>query len=348
MTGPRRRRGPTISDVARLAEVTPAVVSRVLNDDEKLRIRAETRQKVLDAAQVLDYTPNGVARGLALARSGALALIVHNIGNPLHAETVQGAQRRAQGARWALLLADAEELVDNVTAYKDILESRRVDGVILHVGGLPGDESLKRLAQSRLPSVLINSQLGGVVSSVTLQDEAATRLAVDYLLGLGHREIAFFCGTPGSAQSERREREFNRALKRARITPRPEWIIEGGWDESSGRRAMRQLMSMARRPTAILGGNVMASIGALATARELGVRVPDDLSVIAIHDTWVAEHTWPPLTAVRLPLRQLGEVAVDVVLDMLKGGARRDVVVADPGPELIVRASTAPAHPADR
>ncbi|WP_338182444.1 LacI family DNA-binding transcriptional regulator [Candidatus Dormiibacter inghamiae] len=339
----RSARVVRISDVAHHAGVTAAVVSRVLSGDNGLRIREETRQRVLEAAAALDYTPNRAAQTLRLATSGAIGLIEHDVSNPLHAETVRGAQRSAGAAGYVTLLADAEELAADEAAYKELLASGRIDGVVLHLGGWEADDALRKLAESRLPTVLINSQLRTGAGSVVLQDEQAAEVATCRLLDQGHTRIGFLGGISRSAQSKRRLNGVRRTLQRVGLELPNNWLLEAGFDQQSGRRAMSELLAMRCTPTGLVVANVMAAIGALAAAHDHGVLIPQDLSVIAIHDSWVAEHTCPPLTTVRLPLFHLGEAAVQLLVLLIQGAERKHIVLRDPPPRLIERGSVGPA-----
>lgn len=333
----------TVADVAKAAKVSPAIVSRVINDDQSLRIRPETRARVLRAAKTLDYTPNGAARALRLASSGALCLVAHHVAHPLHGETLRGAQMRADRAGYVVLLGDAEELAHNQQSYENLLSSRRVDGLILHLSGGAADAPLRQFAEARLPTVLINSRMRGR-GSVILDDEAAAALAAEHLLGLGHTKIGFVTGNPVSDRSQRRRRGLELVLEQHRLALKPEWVLAGGWDEPAGHESVLRLLAGRRRPTAIVVANVLAGIGALAACRERGVEVPRELSVVAIHDTWFTDHTNPPLTTVKTPLHEMGAAAVDLLVEMLNGGQRRSIVLREPPPELMLRESTEQAR----
>jgi DNA-binding LacI/PurR family transcriptional regulator len=332
----------TVTDVAKAAGVTAAVVSRVLNGDETLRVRAETRERVLAAAKQLDYTPNVSARSLRMASSGAICLIVRDIANPIHAATLQGAQRSAERSKRVVLLADVTEFDRHPDRLRSMIDSRRIDGLVLHLTGGKADASIRRVAAPRLPTVIINSNVRGPAGSVSIDDAAAARLATEHLLELGHREIAMITGLLDSDRSQRRQQGVEDALRGHRLSLRPEWLLEGGFDEPVGRAAARALLAGADRPTAVVVANVMAGIGVLAACRELSVRVPQELSVIALLDTWFCDHTSPPLTVVDVPIREMGARAVDLLVDMIEGRPRESVVLRDPPPRLVVRASTAP------
>lgn len=335
-------RPPTISDVAREAGVTGAIVSRVLSGDARLRVRPETRDRVLRAAAKLDYVPNHTARALRLATSGALGLILHDVTNPLYNEILQGAQQAASAAGYVVLLGDANELAHNEAAFRRLLGSRRMDGVLFQAGGFENDAAIRRMSRARLPTVLINSERGAGSGSVVVDDVGAGVAAAEHLLALGHREIGFLGGLVTSQQDQRRREGVAATLLGAGLGLRREWIGEGGWDEPAGRRGMRALLDgSARRPSGIVVANVMAAIGALGEARRLGVAVPEQFSMVAIHDTWFAEHTSPPLTAVRLPLAALGRQGVEMLLRLIEGGEPQSIVITDP-PRLVARASTAP------
>jgi DNA-binding LacI/PurR family transcriptional regulator len=228
-------------------------------------------------------------------------------------------------------------------SYENLLSSRRVDGVVLHLSGRSVDAGLRRVAEARLPSVLVNSRARSSSGSVIIDDEAAADLATEHLLSLGHTRVGFVSGVAASDRSRRRLRGVERALHRRALELRPEWVYTGGWDEPAGHEAVGRLLRQRDRPTAVVVANVMAGIGALAACRDHGLSVPRDLSVVAIHDTWFTEHTNPPLTTVKTPLEEMGSAAVELLIEMLNGGARRTVVVRSPPPELALRSSTAPA-----
>ena len=336
-------RQATIADVAHAAKVSTAVVSRVLNADPALRVRDETRARVLAVVEELDYTPSAVARALRRSVAGALCLTVHDLSNPLHAEIMRGAQQRASEAGYVVLLGDAEELACNPSGYRNLLDPRRVDGLVLHPCGADQETELRRLAQGRLPTVISNARLRGVVGSVSLDDRALVRVALAELIRQGHRGIGLLNGVRAAQHARRRERALRIGLEAAGCAYRPEWFLEaGGWDEGAGYEAMAHLLELGSRPTAVVVSNVILAIGALAAARDRSVDVPGELSLIAIHDTWFANHTSPPLTTVASPLSALGAASVDVLLELLGGTPARHIVLRSPAPRLVQRSSCAP------
>lgn len=332
----------TLSDVAEAARVTPAVVSRVLNDDATLRVRAETRARVIEAADALHYTPHTSARALRTATSGAICLVVYDIANPIHAATLQGAQESARRADRVVLLAEAEEFDRDPDQLRNLVDSRRVDGLVLHRLRVEGDVTLQRAAESPMPTVLVNSRAVGAAGAVSLDDQAAARLATEHLLDLGHERIGLVSGMAGSDRSERRQQGVELALAARGLAIRDGWQVEGGFDAAQGRTGAMALLSQAARPSAIVVANVMAALGVLTACRQCGVKVPEEMSVIALLDAWLCEHTDPPLTVVDLPIREMGTRAVELLLAMIDGAPPEDVIVREPPPRLIVRGSTAP------
>lgn len=338
--GPARpaRGRAKLSDVAREAGVSPAVVSRLLRGDEKLRIREETRQRVLAVAAELRYTPNEVARALRRSEVGILGMAVHDTSNPVYSEILAGAQAEASAAGYALLLADADELARTGRTFERLVRGNRIDGLMLQRGPGGSDAAVAQIASTRLPLLLVNDRTRGEVGSVGLDDEAATYLATRHLAELGHTAIAHLhLGTP-KARSAARTRGWRRALAEAGLPEGPQ--VRGGHTTGDGERAMRGLEPGAA--TGAVVSNVLAAVGAMSGARAQGLRVPDDLSIVAVHDVFFAPHLTPPLTVVRMPLRELGRRSVAALLRQLGGDRPPHEVVSEPEPELVVRASTAP------
>jgi LacI family transcriptional regulator len=338
-----RRSGATVVDVAREAGVSVAVVSRVLNRDPALRVRDATRTRVHAVAEQLSYTPNTSARSLRLASSGAICFVVNDLANPIHAAAIEGAQASAERSGRVMLLTDADELSAHPARLQGMLDSRRVDGLVMHLPGIRDDRSLRRIAQARVPTVVMNSRVRGPAGSVILDDEAASRLATEHLLELGHREIGVITALAASDRSQRRRQGVERALGARGLSLAPEWVIEAGFSVGPGEVAGARLVALKRRPTAVVVLNVMAAIGVLAACRRAGVAVPDELSVIGLIDTWVCDHSSPPLTVVQMPIRELGAQAVSLLLEMIAGGPRASLIVREPAPRLVLRSSTAPA-----
>lgn len=330
----------TISDVARVAGVTPATVSRVLNEDRTLRVAAKTRARILSAVQSLQYVPNAAARALRLSTSGAVALVMHDLSNPVYSEILQGAQAAAAGADYVVVLAEADHLVTGAHALNRLLAGRRIDGLLLQPAGDLSDELIGELLRRQVPTVLINDRHDGGISSVALDDETGAVVAVQHLIALGHTEIAHITGSP-SARARERRKGFLRAMSEAGLVLDATLEVTGGWDADSGIKAAKILMRQRPQPpTAIFVDNIRTAIGVLHAFSNAGLAVPSDVSIVALHDTWLAQYTYPSLTTVRMPLREMGATAMHLLFEGIEGGAGRHLKVDSPTPCLCARGST--------
>ncbi len=333
----------TLRDVAGAARVTPSVVSRVLNHDATLRIRPETRDRILAAVEEFNYIPNGTARALRMSRTGTLGLVTHDLTNPVYGEMVRGAHRAASQAGYQLLLGDADELNRDLTPFDAMLRGGRIDGLLLMRSTRTSDSELAGLAARTVPTVLLLDTTRPGVSAVRTDDAAGVRAGVEHLIALGHRRIAHLTGLP-SFRSQQRHQGYLEALRVAGIRVRRDWVATGGWDANTGRTGMTTLLDRTGgskvRPTAVFVSNILAGMGALAAARDAGLTIPTDLSVVALHDAWLADVASPPLTTVRMPLNELGQRAVAMVLEG-NSSEDREVLVTEPEPVIVPRASTA-------
>jgi LacI family transcriptional regulator len=259
---------------------------------------------------------------------------VPDLANQNYATIAVGAEERAAVAGYALLVASGS------SSERILALHGRIDGLLV---GMATTET-PRLGQfgRGLPALLVNRREPCGIPSVTVDDEAGGALATRHLLSLGHRVIGHVAGPQHADTARRRLHGHVRALEEAGVESRPELVCETSFDEAGGHAAADRLLRLEPRPTALFVANVRAAIGVMAAARRLGLRIPDDLSVVGFHDAPFAGFLDPPLTTVRMPLREMGRQAVDSLLALLAGEPVVDSMVETP-PELIVRGSTA-AH----
>lgn len=323
--------------------MSPGVVSRVFNADAKLRIREETRARVLAAAEELSYTPNHAARALRRAKVGVLGLAVHDVSNPIYSEIVAGVQSAATDAGYTLMLADADALADDDASFRSLVGSRVIDGLLLQRAGNNADAMVAKITSGRMPTILLNDRTRGALASVALDDETAARVATEYLIDLGHTRIGHLSVDGPRFRSEGRARGWTSAMEAAGITQvPPELRVPGGHTIETGYAGMRRLLRVRPRPTAVFAGNALSAVGAATAIREAGLSVPGEISLLGFHDLPFAAHLTPPLTTVRLPLRAMGARAVCLLLEQLDGGAARHEIIRTPAPELLRRGSCAP------
>ena len=333
---PRRS---TIADVAALASVDRSVVSRLINDDPKLSIRDSTRQRVLDAIEMLGYRPNAAARSLRTARTRTLGLFMPDFVNPVYAEIIKGAEQAAAAVGCLLVTGSVGSTGVTAQTYLDLLGHGRVDGLLLAASGL-GQRDEAELSRLGLPWLFTNQTGVGRRRYVILDDERAAMLAVDHLVELGHTRIAHIAGPTTTFSARRRRQGYTKAVRRHKLGTGASLIVAGDYNPDGGAHAMEELLRLEEPPTAVVVGNLASAIGALHAAHQLGARVPQDISVIGVHDLTLAARLVPPLTTVRMPLERLGGRAVELLLERPADEDVREVV-REPI-ELVVRESTAP------
>lgn len=331
----------TLQDVAAAAGVSKSVASRVLNDDTTSRISEATRAKVKSVAAELSYVPNHRSRALRFARSGALGLIIPDVNNAVFADLFAGVQDISEQRGVSVFLGQASIGGSKDHGLANVIGQGRVDGVILQRPETVDDDILRRYIDTPAPVVLFNSVLPDREGSVTLDDIQAARAATEYLVGLGHRDIALIGGTSLHDASGRRRAGYLEAMADAGLPAVPERIIIAGWEAEAGASGMQKLLDKGPLPTAVVVASVNAGLGAASAAARNGISVPEQLSMICIQDSWTAQVFVPSLTVVRMPLRQAGAVAAQMLLDHLDGGALSDEMIRHPKPEVIVRSSTA-------
>lgn len=333
----------TIKDVAERAGVAPSIVSRLMNDDPTVRVRPETRLRVEAAARALKYTPNRAARALRGARVGAIGVALRHLTSPVYAQIFSGAEAEARRADLLLVAVEVDALGADPDVFQRFVRGGAIDGLLLQRDGVPGDDVvMANLLATNLPFVIVNERVSAPLSGVALDDAHAAQLATAHLLALGHRHIAHLAIGGDTCRSDDRREGWRRALEHAGVPAPDEMVQVGGGRPETGYAGMMRLLANPTRPTAVVAGTLLSAIGALRALRDAGLGVPEDVSLIAHHDSWVAEYASPPLTTVRLPLEQLGRQAVRLLIEQLEGGPAQQELLAFPEPEIVPRGSTSP------
>ncbi|WP_101789464.1 LacI family DNA-binding transcriptional regulator [Nonomuraea indica] len=330
-----KRSRVTLADVAALARVDRAVVSRVVNKDATLNIRPETRERVLAAVEQLGYRPNVAARSLRTARAHMFGIFVPDFANPVYAEIIKGAEAEAAAQGYVLVTGSATGA--GLGGYMDRLGQGRVDGLLL--AGAGGESGLvEQLDRAGIPWIMLNHRSRSVRRSVVLDDERAAALAVEHLARLGHRRIGHLAGPAGADTATRRSAGYSAAMRDAGLPEGP--IVAADYTPAGGAAAMATMLAAAEPPTAVFVANVASAIGAMEAVRKAGLEIPREISIVAVHDLDLASYLFPALTTVRMPLAELGRRGVTLL-----GRLQPDEAVAEvlDGPiDLIQRRSTAP------
>jgi LacI family transcriptional regulator len=331
---------PTISDVAARAGVGVGTVSRVLNG--RSNVSPVTRAKVVDAIAALKYRPSPVARNLSLRRTHVIGVVVPFFTSPSAVERVRGIASVLASSPYDLMLFDIESEDRREHAFRLFDRGERSDGLLL-LSLVPPDDEVERLQSARLPCVLVDAPHPAFPSFV-IDDVRGGELATSHLVELGHRRIAFVGDKPPDpyrfASSRDRTRGYERALAQAGIEPRPEYVREGTQSHHVARGIAIDLLRLPQRPTAIFAASDAQALGVLEAARILGLRVPEELSIVGFDDVEVAAYVG--LTTVRQPLFESGRRGAKLLLRMLSGDEPPGKPHAEQLPvELVVRSTTA-------
>jgi LacI family transcriptional regulator len=311
----RSPRKATITDVARVAAVSIQTVSAVVN--RKSGISEPTRERVWRAVQELQYRPNGIASSLRAQRSHTVGVVIPTITNPFFPEFVRGAEDAASEKGYSIFLCNADEDSEKEIQYLWLLQRHRVAGILVSsVSGPAASELvLKELASKHMPVACLGPRRAEEgIATLCVRESEIGRVAAKHLLELGHRRIGFITPPPSKCISQLRIEGFKNAFVEAGLPLRPEYLVEGGFEFQNGIQGAEQLLSLRYPPTAILAANDLVAIGAIATLKKHGHRVPKDVSVVGIDDIQMAALLDPPLTTVAQPIYEMGRQGMESIL----------------------------------
>ncbi|MBE3583401.1 MAG: LacI family DNA-binding transcriptional regulator [Limnochordaceae bacterium] len=333
-----------LKEVAKQLGLAPSTVSRALNHPEM--VSAETRVRVEEAVRRVRYQPDRIARSLRVRQTSTIGLVVSDILNPFHAALASAIEEAAQQHGFTVILGNSNEDIQREQAYLEVLVASRVRGVILVPSGV-NTKGVQWVVGQGVPLVQVDRLTPGVkTDAVLLDNQRGAALAVEHLVGLGHRRIAMIAGPPHLTTGEQRLQGYWAALERAQIRPDERWVFPGNFRESGGYNGARSLLSLPPdvRPTALITANNEMAAGAVKALGELGLALGRDVSLVTFDDARWAQYILPPLTVVAQPVEEIGQTAVDVLFRHFAGGsglpARPTVYTLQP--YLVARASTRP------
>lgn len=331
----------TIKDVAKLAGVSTAVVSAAMSGRaHNIRMSDATRLRVERAIADTGYRANHAATALRRSRSGVIAAVVPKIANPVFELAIRGMHDAAEKSGDVLLLADAEWIEPGSHLMSRIAGTGMVDGVLLRSTRW-GTETSDELTMRSIPFVVLQNPADDHRTSVWVDDEAGIFAATTHLLSLGHRRIAM-AGGPELSFGGTRIDGFVNAMAAFDVEYDRSLVRPIGYDAVALGLEVRRLLTRDDPPTALIIDNILVATGALAAIVDLGVRVPDDLSVVVYQDLPMADHLRPAPTTVRMPIYQAGVRGYRTLRSMIDGKRGRSAVVASPKPKLIDRGSARP------
>jgi DNA-binding LacI/PurR family transcriptional regulator len=307
----------SIKDIAKAAGVSHSTVSRALSDSPL--VKAETKTRIQRLAREMGYSPDARARSLVMGQTRTLGVVVTAIADPFAAEMVQGIESAAHNHDYTVILCSSNAEPEREIAAVEMLKSKRVDGVIVtssRVGGLYR-EHLERIG---VPIVLINNHSensGRYTYGVSVDNQHGGHMATAHLIQLGHRRIAYISRPSDHSSNVGRLTGYRKALAEAGIPFDPGLVVPGTGRAGGGERALPVLMALDEPPTAVFCYNDMTAIGLLRAAREAGLRVPRDLSVVGFDDITLASYACPPLTTIAQPKAEMGRRALQMVLALM-------------------------------
>lgn len=331
-----------IKDVAQQAGVSVTTVSHVVNGTRFVSDSA--RQRVETAVRELGYVPSAVARSLKHNSTRTFGMLIPNNSNPYFAEIIRGVEDRCFAAGYNVILCNSNDDAERQAAYLRVLAEKRIDGLIFVA---TGSDAVVRATLGRLemPMVLLDREVADVDGDlVEVNHVLGSEMATRHLLALGHPRVACISGPPGLSPSSQRRAGWKQALEEAGVERTESDLARGDFTARGGYLAMQQLLKRKPRPTAVFACNDLMAFGALAAAREAGIAVPGQLSIVGFDDIDLAGFSAPPLTTVAQPKLQIGTLAAELLLERVTGSrseSRR--VILDP--ELKIRGSTACHQP---
>jgi DNA-binding LacI/PurR family transcriptional regulator len=334
----------SIKDVARAAKVSHPTVSRALRYSPL--VNQDTAERIRQIASRMGYWPNAVARGLVTKRTGTIGVVVTTIADPFIGEVVSGVEEIANDHGYSVFLANSNADPAREIKVVQSFQERRVDGILVAASRV-GALYVPLLSQLKVPIVLINNQHPDeFVHSVLIDNVTASVKAVQHLIQLGHRRIAYMGDQFGFHSDTERFAGYRQALALADIPFLPELVVHGDGKPEGGGLAMVKLLALPELPTAVFCYNDMSAIGALSRIRAHGLRVPDNISLVGFDDLFIASYIDPPLTTVRQPKQPMGRMAMEIMLKLLSEG-HHETIIRMQG-ELVVRGSTAPPSRNDK
>ncbi|MFT3849771.1 MAG: LacI family DNA-binding transcriptional regulator [Propionivibrio sp.] len=331
-----------IKDVALHAGVSVTTVSHVVNGT---RFVSETaRQRVEEAVRELGYVPSAVARSLKHNTTRTFGMIIPNNSNPYFAEIIRGVEDRCFAAGYNVILCNSNDDPERQASYLRVLAEKRIDGLVLVV---TGSDAVARatLGGINIPLVLLDREVSGLSGDlVEVNHVLGSQMATRHLLELGHPRVACISGPPGLSPSSQRRAGWKDALEQAGVERKESDLARGDFTARGGYLAMQTLLKRRPRPTAVFACNDLMAFGALAAAREAGIAVPQQLSIVGFDDIELAAFSAPPLTTVAQPKLKIGTLAAELLLERVSAGrseSRR--VILDP--EIRIRGTAAPYQP---
>ncbi|RBP37590.1 LacI family DNA-binding transcriptional regulator [Garciella nitratireducens] len=330
-----------IKDVAREANVSVATVSRVLNDVPL--VNEETKKRVLEAIEKTGYKPNAIARSLKIQKTNTFGIMIPDITDSFYTQVVRGVEDICSMYDYNIILCNTDFNSKKEEKYLDVLIEKQCDG-ILYIGKGISEELKEKMLKSKVPLVVgATHDHEYTLPSVMIDNEKAAYEMTKLLISLGHKKLALFSDSDTkSLVAREREEGFKKALKENRLEFLKEWYRVDSANVSGGYKMMEDLLKENNLPTAIVvTSNDDAALGAIRKAIEVGIKVPEDISISGFNDFYISEWVKPSITTIAQPMYDIGAVSARMLIKMLNNEELNEKNIIVPY-ELIQRESTAP------
>jgi LacI family transcriptional regulator len=331
----------TITDVANLAGVSKSTVSHVLNQTRF--VEESTRRKVVTAIENLGYRPSNIARSLVSKRTKTAGLLISDVGNPFYHEVIRGVEEIALAHGYSVFLCNTRYDLNLGMEFIHSLIEKSVDG-ILFMSSSMSLEMIEEVVQNQIQAVVLdwgNPQVEKLATSIRINFAEGICQAVNYLVELGHTHIAHVSGPSDLWTAQVRKDIFLSALRENRLDTCQALVIEGNLRIDGGRRAFEQLIHASPRPTAVFAANDLTALGIVWAARNYGLNIPEQLSIIGLDDIELASEVNPALTTVALPRNEIGRMAMELLLDLITNPDKTGDQQHEVSTKLTIRQSTA-------
>lgn len=327
----------TIKDIARLAGVSTATVSRVINDYPG--VREKTRIRVKKVIDKFGYQRNILARKLVTKKTSIIGVVLSDITNPFYSEIARGIEDEARKWGYTVIFGSTDNTREIQKEYVNLFREQRVDGIIFASVALQ-DPDVEKLFKEDVPFVLVNRKLDTIKTDfVVLDNVKGAYMAAEHLIKLGHKRIGFICGPLNYSTGVDRLRGYKEALRKYNIEEYPELVKSGNFRQESGYRAFKEFMSMKSPPTAVFASNDFMALGVLEAALELGIRIPEDIALVGFDDINFASFKFVSLTTVAQRKYEMGAKGIQLLIKKIESSERWIPQEIYLKPRLIIRGS---------
>lgn len=332
-----KNKAPTIKDIATLVEVSAMTVSRALNNDP--RVRTETRRKILEIAEQLNYRPNRIARSLVSKRSNLISLIVSDIKNQFFAELARGIEDKAREFGFNVIFSSTDNRPENLENYIRLMMEVGVDGFIIACARMQ-EPVVEDLIDQQFPVVLVNRKLGGELGNyVVLDNRKGAYLITEHLITCGYRKIGMIMGRSTLSTGKERLEGYRKALEDYGLPFDKEYVSQGSFAMDTGYEGAKRLLALKNKPEAIFAGSDYFALGVFGAAKEMGLRIPEDIALVGFDDTEFSANPRISLTTVSQRKYEMGRLGVQILIDFINGEEKDYVNRIVLEPRLIIRES---------